>query len=300
MQEAQAEENNKDMQMVINKNAQFMYTIYRLQHNLSCYSYSQIEHNEIPIVNDSAFIQRLTELPNSEKLDYAIQRSIAAKLQPEMNKCNYCWVPKKYCHCNELKLIEWRNNKKKIKVVFLMTYTEFYRSSNSAKIVLNTLPESEFYIRGLESHEKELETKYFNTDKKMFVLFPSDGAIPIQNTELYCHSTDEEPAVEEQIIMVLDGTWREARRMNKTIPAHIPRVKLLAPNSSTSQKQPLFNGLRKQLFPDSRTSTLESVVIVLRECGLPEQECDKMLNNFKLMINRVRKMSQKELIDFDE
>lgn len=95
-------------------------------------------------------------------------------------------------------------------------------------------------------------------------------------------------------IVLLDGTWGQARHMNLVIPDNVPRIKL----STSMDYVPLFNALRKQ-STKGRISTLEAAILCMQEFGENDQVCETLRTNLKTMINQIRTLNRSLKIDFD-
>jgi DTW domain-containing protein YfiP len=281
-------------------NLLFTQAINQLRTSLTYYSLNDIETRNVPQEHDEQFVQLLKTLPNSQRQHLAVERCTARKLSQPVH-CDYCWAREEFCMCGKFKVANWTGVKKNIELVFLMTYREFYRSSNTAKVVLNTLPNTKFLLKGLPIHDEILKNMLVTDDThEVYVMFPSTGSLPIHKTPLVLQPTDQvvDGIVDDNkkyTIIVLDGTWREARRMNKNIPEEVPRIHL------TPVNDPIFEHLRKQTVQKvGRTSTLEAVVECFREIGMDNSQTTILLDNMKTLVNEVRAMSNKEAINFDE
>eukprot|EP00743_Colponemidia_sp_Colp-15_P005843 GILK01006278.1.p1 GENE.GILK01006278.1~~GILK01006278.1.p1 ORF type:complete len:394 (+),score=56.13 GILK01006278.1:86-1183(+) len=77
--------------------------------------------------------------------------------------------------------------------------------------------------------------------------------------------------------VVLDGTWSQAKRLNREIDSSIPRVRIEPATAS------LFLA-RQQSQPD-RICTVEAVTMLLAELGESDELCDSLLNNLKILVD---------------
>eukprot|EP00742_Colponemidia_sp_Colp-10_P004109 GILJ01004384.1.p1 GENE.GILJ01004384.1~~GILJ01004384.1.p1 ORF type:complete len:385 (-),score=49.36 GILJ01004384.1:129-1283(-) len=77
--------------------------------------------------------------------------------------------------------------------------------------------------------------------------------------------------------VVLDGTWSQAKRLNREIDPSIPRVRIEPATAS------LFLA-RQQSQPD-RICTVEAVTMLLAELGESDELCDTLLNNLKILVD---------------
>lgn len=129
----------------------------------------------------------------------------------------------------------------------IFLFSEFGRSSNTGKILTTCCPHSQLYVSGLPSQEEALIAHLRANPETSFVLFPSPDSISVQE---FLSRFAAKPAPEsggegkgkevEKVaedvkalrvtdspplnIVVIDGTWNQAKHLIYNIPADIPRV----------------------------------------------------------------------------
>merc|ERR1712194_829012 len=101
---------------------------------------------------------------------------------------------------------------------------------------------------------------------RAFVLFPAAGACAASELkEEYLRLREQEPQVAQALaprIVVLDGGWKETRKMNQSIDPAIPRCFL----SNASREE--YGGTRKYKQPEGdRVQTAAAFVALLKELG---------------------------------
>lgn len=125
------------------------------------------------------------------------------------------------------------------RVVVIRHSREADKSTGTARVAALALPNSELIDFGEESAPVDEAVKPFAPGA--WLLFPAvAGAGPL-------------PATAPQSLIVIDGTWRQTRRMLKKLPslANLPRLAL--PSKSTAPLR-----LRESTSVDNR-STLEAI-----------------------------------------
>ena len=135
-------------------------------------------------------------------------------------RCPDCVLVKTFCVCEKLKNLSCQLPG--YRVVVLMNQREQYRASNTAKVIERVVSGGQIFIDGLEDDWNQFQDLLKNYSGRTFVLFPSDSSV--EYSELT--SREDRSVEEEGLIVVVDGTWRQARRLNKKIPQEIPRVKI--------------------------------------------------------------------------
>ncbi len=153
-------------------------------------------------------------------------------------RCPRCWIRHEFCLCADIPTVPTRT-----RVVIVRHAREADKSTGTARIAGLALPNSAMIDFGEESAPVDEEVKPFVPGA--WLLFPADFDAP------------PAPEVLPQCLIVIDGTWRQTRRMLKKLPAlaNVPRLGL-----PTKQAAPLR--LRESTSPDNR-STLEAIADAL-------------------------------------
>ncbi len=103
--------------------------------------------------------------------------------------------------------------------------------------------------------------------------------------------------MEEFTLVIVDGTWSNARNLNRRVPEHVPRIRISPP----SDYQNLFSTLRQQ-SSQQRISTLEATMMAIRDIygDNPQmnQTADNVIENLKTMINNVKKLIGRKDMSF--
>ena len=159
-------------------NPLFTQAIRQLRSRLTYYTEKDIEEDTIPRDDHPTYVNLMASLPNSQRQYLTVERATAYKMALK-DHCDFCWVQTKNCMCSKYQAVNWTGVQKKVEIVFLMTYKEFFRSSNTAKVVLNTLPNTRFLMKGLQFHEEMLQQLLTpSEDRSVYVMFPCTGSKP--------------------------------------------------------------------------------------------------------------------------
>jgi len=134
------------------------------------------------------------------------------------HKCGTCWLMKQHCCCAGL-----RRSPPPLrpKVVVAFHYSELGRhlGSNTAKLLLHY--GAELLAWGVEQHNKRLQNMIAEDPAGMMVLFPGPGAVT--GRDVAARRGRLQPNSEPRCIIVLDGGWRECKRINEFIDPSILR-----------------------------------------------------------------------------
>jgi DTW domain-containing protein YfiP len=152
---------------------------------------------------------------------------------------------------------------------------EWGKGSNTGKLLTIGLPQqSSMYIFGDKDSQVKLSQQL--TGNPSLILYPSKTSEPIGN---YVDWYKQQPQVS---LCVLDSTWSQSLAMDRSLPAHIPRVRVDDFVSGSSQ---FLN--RKQSDVPGRVSTLEAVAIALRALSEPEEAIKPLYDALHISVDVV-------------
>ncbi|EAL68418.1 hypothetical protein DDB_G0278491 [Dictyostelium discoideum AX4] len=98
--------------------------------------------------------------------------------------------------------------------------------------------------------------------------------------------------LEKLTIIIADGTWNNAKSLNKRIPKDIKRIHL---EFGDLKFKSLFNTIRSQPQVD-RISTMEATILSMKSLGESEQVCDSLVESLKLLIDTLIRQNNKQYI----
>ncbi len=117
--------------------------------------------------------------------------------------CNECGLPTINCICNKSATV-----RTKAKLWILSSEREFYRPSNTARLLKLINPEStEIFLWERTKSPEQLITNISKGDYRPFVVFPAE------TEELEKRTVQFEPTGKIPAFIIIDGTWKEARRI---------------------------------------------------------------------------------------
>ena len=168
-------------------------------------------------------------------------------------RCENCVLMREFCVCSKLVALAVENPD--FEVVVFMNQKEQFRSSNTAKVIRMVL-NATILIDGVDADNAKLTDLMNERKDRCFVLFPSESASEWNISQV---SQLVLPEGEKILIIVVDGTWRQARRLNLKIPSEIPRIKIMPTTLSKFL-------CRRQTQAD-RVCTIEALALLLQDMG---------------------------------
>lgn len=211
---------------------------------------------------------------------------------PKKSKCERCWLLRSHCICKQLAEIESRVSTRH-EVLMFIHYREWglRKASNTARLLPLLLGTEVFTFGKIESEDRlmwRLRRASELRGDPVLVLFPSPDSVTV--TEFLsseesgrargmCASERKKGAAlgmrgrEEKerrfVIVVIDGSWKNARRLNAVLPKSYRRVRL----SSCSRKA--YPNLRKHSM-ENRVSTMSALLHMLQELEEPQADIDAL------------------------
>jgi Uncharacterized conserved protein len=139
--------------------------------------------------------------------------------------CPECFLNKALCICTLIPRLDL-----KTRLCLVVHNRELKRTTNTGRLAVKALVNSEMRIRGLQTGADEgaLDLSDLLTDQyQTFLFYPADDAMEL-TPELVCQSN--KPVQ----LIVPDGNWRQASKVHYRHHelANVPRVKISSPNQS--------------------------------------------------------------------
>lgn len=174
--------------------------------------------------------------------------------------CKRCWSYKPICICDKVPV-----RKRTIpcqKVIVWTHHSEWGSPSNTGSVLPLLLKDTHILMKGL--HENELE-KILSIDPTVMpvVLWPNVN----QHVKDHTNSVSLEDLADHKVILLaVEGTWRQARRMVAKLP--FPRLSIDNRARGDAQSS-LLAPLRSQKDgPDQSVCTAEAIVMALEGLGM--------------------------------
>lgn len=242
--------------------------------------------------------------------------------------CRKCWCYLPICLCQEAAALPRIQLPLVVKQVILWTHHREWTSiSNSGSLLPLLLDDTKLLMKGLPQHDEELQRILDNIGSgHVVVLWPDNDTSPGRNEQQYpvdpkiqhdrvtwqdLQTTLARNDNDNQVtIIVLEGTWRTARRMASKLPATIQRLSL-PPNvlfwnhspyddvdydETTLVPQSLLSPLRRQEGGSQlNLCTAEAVTAALVGLGLSQEYGRRILDLVQQKVDRTRRYQGKPI-----
>jgi DTW domain-containing protein len=136
--------------------------------------------------------------------------------------CEGCFLHLDRCICSLIP-----NLSLKTKISLIIHAAELKHTTNTGRLAIKALSNSEIRVRGFERTRLDL-TDLLSPNYRTFLFYPSDDALELNENLI---SQCELPIQ----LLVPDGSWRQAFKVHSRHPElkDIPRVMISTPNTST-------------------------------------------------------------------
>lgn len=156
----------------------------------------------------------LSDVPRQERDTLGVAQYLQSRLLSfrETNNCPNCWLPAEHCICSQCPPISYKPSKLN-RIFLLMHYKELLMKVDTSKLIWACYPETcRLVVSGIGSEFQPAmaELQAAIDSKNCLVLFPTDVARPF--SEIEQNLPYEEGGLD---VIVMDGTWPQARRMHK-------------------------------------------------------------------------------------
>jgi len=135
------------------------------------------------------------------------------------------------------------------RVVLIMHYKELPKTTATGPLALAALDHSELHVHGRRGQPVLLD-RVHDEERRVLVLFPQDGACPLSEA---FRKDDPRPVT----LIVPDGSWRQASRIPRRIPALARAEAVTLPAGPETRWQ-----IRKETHPEG-LATFEAIARAL-------------------------------------
>jgi DTW domain-containing protein YfiP len=178
--------------------------------------------------------------------------------------CYVCFRPKAVCYCDAVRPISHRT-----RVVIVQHPREEFHPLNTARVAERCLTHAEV-LRG-DVQDLDAAFRRLELPERTALLYPSRDAVDVGELS---------PAERPECIVVIDGTWNQARVLNRRMAAlaALPRVRFTPPSPSEYR-------IRREPRADY-LSTVESIALMLESLEPEGFDVERLRATFRTMIDR--------------
>jgi DTW domain-containing protein YfiP len=164
------------------------------------------------------------------------------------NRCLTCLQLKTTCICSFTPHLE-----SQIPFLLVQHSRERCRSSNTGRLLQLAFPQIPTFLHEKPEDVQALTQTLQNYPGHAFVVFPSTSGVSIEDLQ---HLQKEQHPF---CLILLDGSWRQAKRMKSRIPIlrTLPCISLKAPSPS--------NYLLRKQNREEGLSTVEAAILLMKE-----------------------------------
>ena len=229
--------------------------------------------------------------------------------------CSVCWLPEHVCCCSALgapqrRALQRLQDVRPVKICLYMHVKEFARKSNTGSLIKCARPllDTEIFISGLPEHDAELERQIQERGPaRCCAVFPSVDSRSVreffaaanrvakhrnpqdeQDERLTTNLTTNAEAGQPLLAIFVEGSWDQARRINKRLPADLPRVSLDLVQHYSGERQEAGE-------QDNRMNTLLAISHFLREIWTLDVEDQTGTAGLPMEVESTFEMMQKFL-----
>ncbi len=180
-----------------------------------------------------------------------------SRLRKTHDPCDVCFLHRDRCICSEIPKLQL-----KTKLSLIIHAKELKRTTNTGRLAVKALVNSEMLVRGTDREKLDLSS-LLSTDYESVVLYPATDAIELSDIQT------QKPIH----LIVSDGNWRQASKINTRHPEiqHLPRVKVTLRNAQDNHsigpqvnqpQSPSVQRLRRE-HVEGGFSTLEAIALAI-------------------------------------
>ncbi|EPZ51157.1 DTW domain protein [Bacteriovorax sp. BAL6_X] len=182
------------------------------------------------------------------------------------NHCPKCQRPQNQCLCHTIEQVPLEN-----RLIILQDQKESIHPFNTARLAKLVSPEIELVTSENINEELIQEIKLL----RPFLLFKNEGSIALKSENIHL--------LESNNFIVLDGTWKKARKIYHTWPqlSELPCFHL-----ELSDQKTIYQSIRKSCG-ETHLSTLEAITETLFMLGeIQENQRNQLLAPLKELIKQ--------------
>lgn len=170
----------------------------------------------------------------------------------KVQRCQYCQVSSKYCICEHQPSIE-----SDVAVMLIVSENEVFKPSNTGRLILDTIKEGYAYQWNRTEPDKSMLALLEDSQYQPILVFPDEY---IDDKSRLVHGDAREfCGGKKPLLIFLDGSWREARRMFRKSP-YLDSLPVLSISPST-----LSRYMMRRSDNEQHLATAEVASLVLDE-----------------------------------
>ncbi|MGJ7093552.1 tRNA-uridine aminocarboxypropyltransferase [Vibrio hannami] len=183
----------------------------------------------------------------------------------KVERCVHCCIAKQFCICEYQPDIDTE-----LAVLLLMSDNEVLKPSNTGRLIADTVKQTFCYQWSRTEPEAELLELLSNSEFQPIIVFPEEY---VENRSRVIEGADSfRVQGKTPLLIFLDGSWREARRMFRKSP-YLDKLPILSIRPEKVSEYVMRNS-----HNDNHLSTAEVASLVMEQLG--EQKAARVLSSW--------------------
>ncbi len=209
----------------------------------------------------------------------------------KVKRCPYCQIEEQLCLCDYQPDIE-----SKARFLILVSDSEIFKPSNTGRLIADSIKNTEVYLWSRTEPDEQLLQTLSNPELFPIVVFP-DEYVDNKERVITNLETEIQKKNKQPLFVVLDGSWREARRMFRRSP-YLDLLPVLSVNPENISEY-----LMRKSQNEQHLSTAEVSALVLEQAGyLRESEIlegwfKAFRESYLLSKSRMKRSQQRPALD---
>jgi DTW domain-containing protein YfiP len=241
------------------------------------------------------FTKLFEECPIEELVSLQAQQKIELdNLKFDNILCRKCWLINNDCICNQV--IPITQSQFPHRLIIYMHFKEYARSSNTGALPQVCMGPSnvKILVKGIPKDDFLFEQ--ICLEPNTFIFFPSTHSTTFPEfIEIISktHNFEKSLSISKDFripkfnIIIVDGTWTQAKKIERTLDPRIPRVKLMSIDDLSLE---LRAPLRDHLGPEhTRICTLGAIIKLLQEMNCNQSVIQSLSELLILKTHAIRK-----------
>ncbi|WP_163935193.1 tRNA-uridine aminocarboxypropyltransferase [Paraferrimonas sp. SM1919] len=173
-----------------------------------------------------------------------------------IDRCQACQLSKAYCQCHIRQSLN-----SDVAFLLIMHDAEVLKPSNSGRLIADMIPDTHAYIWNRTEPNEEMLALLENEAYQPFLIFPHDYAVDGQARV----SSVTLESGKKPLFVMLDGTWREAKKMYRKSP-YLQQMPML----SFQLDGPITRYTLREGVRDFQVATAEIASLAIDAAGEPQ------------------------------
>jgi DTW domain-containing protein YfiP len=268
--------------------------------NLTVEQVAETKRNHVQAAEDLHQLLQQSDLSGTEKHHLLCRHRFRYGSHPFL--CHDCWSYIPVCVCHQVG-DQKRRLPANLEVVVWTHHGEWGLTSNTGCLLAKSLTPCNLWMKGLPEHDQQMEQLLADNTCQPVVLWAADSKSETTtppSTITLDEILEKTHQLHQRVVLIaVDASWRNARRMVARLPANVPRLDLSANivlPGGTQHDKSILAPLRSRGPGTSQRQvcTAEAVVGALLALGLKPEDGAHVLDITKKKVDLIRRYRGKD------